>query len=264
MQTTSTHYTLGSAPVTGKGLEVSSANLQEGLADSVAAIVFDDAGRDVLRELVSGLGDTDFVGDNIEPLLQAAQEPEDWRVGEAIAESYLVRQCRCDFPWPDGRDERRPGSSLPGADLAGFQEDGTTIRFAFGEVKTSSSPANPPGVVHGRHGLQQQLEDLRDEKRIRDSLVCYLGHRAANATWRDRYRTAFTHYMQDSGNVRLYGILVRDVTPHEDDLRVRVERLGTGCPATTIMELIALYLPAGSVPTLSTTVVSLRRRGGDS
>jgi hypothetical protein len=77
--------------------------------------------------------------------------PEEWRVGEALAEAYLVAHRTCKFPWPDGRDARKAGSSLPGADLVGFQQHGGTDRFAFGEVKTSGEIRYPPGAMYVFH-----------------------------------------------------------------------------------------------------------------
>ena len=264
MRTSSTHYQLGSLPVTGAGLGVSAPELDAELGGETAALVFDDSGTRDLRELLDGLPDTQFSKDNLESLLNDTGAPEDWQVGEALAERYLTANRDCFFPWPDGRDERKRGSSLPGADLVGFQSSGGHERFAFGEVKTSSHAANPPGVVYGRHGLKQQMEDLRDRREVRDDLVRYLGHRAPNAAWRNRYQAAAGNYLNDTCSVRLFGLLVRDVTPHQDDLRARVSSLASGCPGATVIELTALYLPAGSIATLATKAVASRQTGGDS
>ncbi len=248
--------------MTGVGLGVSRERLDDALAGPVAAVVFDDAGTDEIAALLDGLVDTDFARENMDRLLADTRVPEDWRVGEGLAECFLVECRNCIFPWPGGRDERKRGSSLPGADLVGFHHDGLVDRFAFGEVKTSGAASYPPGNAYGRHGLKKQLEDLRDSVQVRDGLVLYLGHRAANASWRDRYRSAAALYLQDSGDVRIFGLLVRDVPPHEDDLRARVDRLGRGCPGRTVIELIAIYLPAGSIPTLAARVVAARGSGG--
>lgn len=262
MQITSTYYTLGAHPVTGVGIGVAADDLDAALAGSVAAAVFDDAGRDEVAALLGGLADTDFEKGNIEELLNSEQEPEDWRVGEAIAECYLAENRGCHFPWPDGRDERKRGSSLPGADLVGFHRDGQTERFAFGEVKTSTDEAHPPGAAYGRHGLKQQLEDLRDRRTIRDDLVRYLGHRATQATWTARFQAAATVYLRNPNEVRIFGLLIRDVTPHQDDLRARVTALGMNCPASTVIELLSVYIPQGRITSLSSQVMATRRQGG--
>ena len=36
---------------------------------------------------------------------------------------------------------------------------------------------HPPGNMYGRHGLKAQLEDLRNNEEIRNTLFVYLGHR---------------------------------------------------------------------------------------
>lgn len=232
------------------------------LAGPVAAIVFDDPGTADISALLEGLIDTDFSRDNLAALTERRQIPENWRAGEALAESFLVSGRSCEFPWPDGRDERRRGSSLPGADLVGFQQDGEDTRFAFGEVKTSREMVYPPSAVYGRHGLKQQLEDLKEKREIRDGLILYLAHRAVNASWQGRFRSAAAVYLRDTCDVRIFGILVRDVPPHEDDLRVRVERLGISCPQAMRIELIAVYLPSGRIETLATEVMRIRETGG--
>jgi hypothetical protein len=230
----------------------------------VSAAVFDDAGHGAIEALLEGVADTEFAQDALSTLLDDAREPEAWRVGEALAETYLTIHHNCNFPWPDGRDERKRSSSLPGADLVGFQRDGAQERFAFGEVKTSTERSYPPGAAYGRHGLKQQLEDLRDCRAIRDDLVKYLGHRAVSATWRGRYCAAAAVYLCDPSEVRIFGVLVRDVAPHEDDLRARVASLAKDCPAATWFELYALYLPMGRIENLGHQVMQHRKSRADS
>lgn len=263
MHISATHYTLGTHPVTGAGLGVAADDLDAALAGPIAEVVFDDAGHNEISELLVGLADTDFARDNLVALLNNEREPEDWRVGEALADHYLSTNHACYFPWPDGRDERKRGSSLPGADLVGFQRVGETDRFAFGEVKTSSENTYPPGVAYGRHGLKKQLEDLRDQQPIRNDLVKYLGHRAPRSTWQEQYRSAAEVYLRDPCEVRIFGLLIRDVSPQQQDLNARVNSLGQGCPDSTVINLFALYLPLGRIATLGATVMALRQQGGD-
>ncbi|MBN1404156.1 MAG: hypothetical protein JW942_06810 [Opitutales bacterium] len=259
---TSPFYTLGAYPVTGKGLSVSASEIDALLTGPVAAVVFDNDGRDEVAALLEGLADTDFAKENLETLLNGARQPEDWRVGEALAETFLTQNKACYFPWPDGRDERKRGSSLPGADLVGFHHDGQTERFAFGEVKTSAENAYPPSAAYGRHGLKQQLEDLRNCRTIRNDLVMYLAHRAVRASWATRFQAAAAVYLRDTHEVRIFGLLVRDVTPNHDDLRARVSTLGLNCPANTVIELLAIYLPQGRIATLGSQVMAAHQRGG--
>ena len=254
-------YTLGRPPVTGCGVAISDEELDSSLAGPVAEIVFDDEGIADLTSLIAGLSETEFSPEAIRGILSDSAEPENWRVGEALAESYLVHNKNCHFPWPDGRDERKAGSSLPGADLVGFHRDGECDRFAFGEVKTSSDRNYPPGAMYGQTGLKQQLEDLCNNQIIRQNLVKYLGHRAKNAVWKTQFQNAAGRFLKDSNDVRIFGAMVRDVPPHEDDLRVRVDKLGDGCPANIEMELLAIYIPENSISTLSEKVVQSRNGG---
>lgn len=144
----------------------------------------------------------------------------------------------------------------------GFGIDGDGDCFAFGEVKTSREERYPPGTMRGRTGLKKQLEDLRDRNAIRDDLVRYLGHRAGSASWLARFRRATKRYVGNPSDVQLYGVLVRDVEPHQDDLRARVDDLGAGCPEGTRIELLALYLPRESLEGIGEEMVA-RRAGGD-
>jgi hypothetical protein len=257
-------YTVGAAPCSGAGLSWTAADLDGAINGPVASIVFDDSGKADIGDLLSSLADTQFQRDGVARILANTEALEDWRVGEAVAESYLIEHREALFPWPDGRDERKRGSSLPGADLVGFRGAANDARFAFGEVKTSGENKYPPGAMFGRTGLKQQLEDLRDDRTIRDDLVAYLAHRALKSDWLDRYKCAATRYLANPSDVYVFGILIRDVEPHQDDLRVRVEKLSTGCPSGTVVELFAIYLPSGSIAQLGTKVIAARKSGGNS
>ena len=181
-----------------------------------------------------------------------------WRVGEAIAETYLTDHRSCYFPWPDGRDERKSRSSLPGADLVGFGVDRDGDCLAFGEVKTSSDRNYPPGVMYGSTGLKKQLEDLRDSESIRDDLLKYLTHRVTEAPWRERLENAGKRYLRNKSDVQLFGFLVRDVEPDQGDLKARVNALGSDRPAGTRIELLALYLPHANIEGIGDRVVAIR------
>ena len=255
-------YLLGKAPCSGVGLRWSGNELSAAMDGRVAAVLFDDEGKANIEDILAGLAETDFAQDGLRRVLEDPDEVEDWRVGEAIAETYLTDHRSCSFPWPDGRDERKSGSSLPGADLAGFGIDDNGDCLAFGEVKTSSERRYPPGAMYGRTGLKRQLEDLRDGEAIRDDLVKYLGHRAGSAPWRARFERAASRYLRNTSDIQLYGCLVRDVEPHQDDLRVRVGDLGTACPEGTRIELLALYLPQERLGGIGEEMIS-RRAGAE-
>lgn len=257
-------YTLGHPPVIGTGLAWSEQETEQAVTGPVASVVYDDAGTQALASLLSGLPETGFTRAKVLATLSQTAAVENWRVGEALAESYLVHHRNCHFPWPDGRDIRKSGSSLPGADLVGFQQNGGHHRFAFGEVKTSSEKKYPPGACYGETGLKQQLEDLRNDLGIRDDLVKYLGHRAANgAAWKDQFMDAAGRYFADKSDIRVFGLLVRDVPPHLDDVRVRISALAKGCPALMAIELLAIYLPESSIEKLG-ALAAQSRKGGNS
>jgi hypothetical protein len=253
-------YTIGNGQVFGCGISVSQDDLNTSLAGPIVEIVFDEEETTRLNSLIDGIPGTNFNPINIKRILTCHKIPEEWRVGEAIGEAYLVHHYFCYFPWPDGRDERKSGSSLPGADLVGFHQHGTTHRFVFGEVKTSSEGRYPPSLVKGRSkGLNKQLEDLQTKEKIRDDLVKYMWHRALTATWKNRFIEAFRRYISDSNDIQIFGILIRDVPPHRDDLRNSIAQLCHNCPQPMSVVLWAIYLPSGCISSLSTKVMNLRR-----
>lgn len=255
-------YSHGASPCLGTGRLWNEEELEAALSDQVSALAFDEEGNTDIEQLLAGVVEASFEQEQLAQALAAPEGVEDWRVGEAIAEAYLSEHRSCLFPWPDGRDERKSGSSLPGADLVGIKQDDQGSRFVFGEVKTSGEAKYPPGAVYGRTGLKQQLEDLRDKVSIRNDLFKYLGHRAKDATWRDRFKAASKRYLNNTSDIHLFGVLVRDVEPHVDDVRVRVDKLGNGCPAGTKVELLALYLPAGAIGSLAAQALATQEGGG--
>lgn len=228
------------------------------LSVPVVNIVFDDSGKEDIKTLLTGIDETGFEKGQIERILSDIKSLKNWRVGEALAESYLVHQRNCFFPWKSGRDERKSGSSLPGADLVGFQSNGNDDFFAFGEVKTSTDNQYPPGVMYGSTGLKQQLEDLKDDVKTKDTLIRYLAFRAQNPLWKDKFRRAIKNYMKSPTNVRIFGFMVRDVKPNKRDLHFGVKELSKNKHADMVIELLVLYLPPDSIGVLSSKVINSR------
>lgn len=243
-------YTADHPPVMARGYSFNDTELDDMLAD-VHVVLRDEAGSSEVETLLAGVATTEFANATLQQVLRSDRQPENWRVGEAIAESYLVEHRNCEFPWPGGRDLKNPDSSPAGTDLVGFQQlQGTPARFSFAEVKTSTHHAYPPSLMYSRHGLKQQLEDLRDSAAVKDGLIKYLGLHATGRPWGATYRQAASRYIHDRSNVTIFGLLVRDVNPNHLDCSGRANRLSQHCPALTVIELVALYLPAGSIPTL--------------
>lgn len=245
-------YATGGPPVEAEGLAFSEADLDIALTQRLPPILSDAIGTRLIQELIGGVINTAFASDRLQSALNTPRTMYDWQVGEAMAEAYLIDHRQCEFPWPSGRDLRNPEASPAGADLVGFQTINGGVRFAFGEVKTSTEDKWPPQVVTGRHGLSKQLEILRDSIAVKDHLAfVYLAHRAARASWKSRYRQAIIRYLAKDSDVSLFGFLVRDVGPKPKDLSSRTALLSKNCPPDTTIELRALYLPAGSIPSLA-------------
>lgn len=236
----------------------SAEELDAALAGPVSSVLFDDEGKANLEDILTGLAETSFAQEGLRRVLEVPDELEDWRVGEAIADAYLTEHRSCDFPWSDGRDEKKQRSSLPGADLVGFGRDSEGDCLAFGEVKTSSEGTYPPAAMYGRTGLKKQLEDLRDTRPIRDQLFRYLGYRAIRSSWQPRFQDAARRYLRNNADFQMFGFLVRDVEPSEDDIATRVHALGVDRPSETRIELLVLYLPSGSIDGIGKRSVELR------
>lgn len=251
-------YNQGIPPCTGIGLVWTEEELCEGIDGRVKEVLFDDDGKAQIEDIFSGQDDTGFVQDALRQVLNDPGYIEDWRVGEAIAEAYLVAHRDCIFPWPVIRDVRKSGSSLPGADLVGLGTDAGGYCLAFGETKTSGQAKYPPSVMYGPKGLKRQLEDLRDNKRIRTDLFRYLAFRSIEASWKQHFEAAGERYLKNSSDVMLFGMLVRDVPPNGDDLRARVHKLSENCPNGTRIELIAIYLPDGCIDGLGKAALAKR------
>ena len=111
-------------------------------------------------DLVNSLQDTGFDKMLIMQKIFPNDTKESWEIGEAYAQAYAESNLSAIIPWGITRDIKKPGSSLPGADIIGLYRHDSGTYFLFGEIKTSSDKNCPPGVMYGEHGLKNQLEDL--------------------------------------------------------------------------------------------------------
>lgn len=261
-------YNVDCLPVIARGVSYTKEQLDILLEGPVKNILQDTVGHSELGTLLAGVATTEFEQVGVEELLKSGAEPEDWFVGEAIAETYVVEKGNCVFPWPGSRDLKNPESSPAGADLTGFQEiDSKELpyRFVFGEVKTSNECQWPPQAMYGRTGLKNQLEGLRDSRQVKDALVKYLGFHALNSTWCEMFKSAVKRYLSSgSEDIAIFGVMVRDVPPQKKDLEYRASALAENCPAATKIELYALYLPLNSIETLSGRAMAALHAGGGS
>lgn len=254
-------YIVDANPVIARGVTYDDSELDEALGGPVAGALWDNAGTTSLNDILAGLSSTEFEDQNINRILSVTTTPQDWQVGEALAQCFLTEHRECQFPWNAQRDLKNPSASAAGCDLVGFQlvsNDPDSHRFAFGEVKTSTEEKWPPGVWSGEHGLRKQLEGLRDSTSVKDALVKYLGHHAKGSDWLSLFQTAAKRYISSPSDVSLFGMLIRDVTPRPEDLARRAQDLAEHCPNDTSIELRAMYLPIKCIDTMPQRAMRLR------
>jgi len=192
------------------------------------------------------LATTGMATEYVERLLKAVPEPKGWEIGEALAECALRSDSgrEIHWPWNAVRDRRTPRASLPGADLVGFYREDESVLLVFGEVKTSSDANTPPGVMSGGSGMAWQLEQSATRLDIHHALLKWLHARCGETVYRDLYEKAVARYLTSGGtDLLLVGVLIRDTTPSEQDLKARGQLLAATLPAPTRVELIAWYLP---------------------
>lgn len=255
-------YNLDYSHVKSRGVCYSPLELDDSLEGPVSTVLSDGEGTDQLEINLSSIADTDFEAENVKRIISSKKKPENWRVGEALAESYLVGHRSCFFPWPSSRDQKNANSSPTGADIVGFQETGDQdSRFAFGEVKTSGQDAYPPSVINGPNGLKQQLKNLCEDKNTKDDLVRYLGFHVNGSLWKQHFKDAFKRYIKNTEDVSLFGFMVRDVKPNAHDLHNITNELASIASPPISIELLALYLPIGSIENLSSKVMSANIEG---
>ncbi len=182
----------------------------------------------------------------LEKLLRAVPEPEDWEVGEALAECVLTHDATLQvcWPWNTVRDRRTPRASLPGADLVGFCHTEDGVLLLFGKVKTSSDASTPPNVMYGKGGMPWQLEEAATRLDIQHALLLWLRTRCLVPEHVDLFRAATRKYLASEGKeMLLVGILLRDTTPDERDVRSRATTLAGKLLSPTRIEIQAWYLP---------------------
>jgi hypothetical protein len=198
---------------------------------------------EVIAEL-QALATTEMASETIHDLLASQEPPVAWEVGEALAEVLLEVHHHAVWPANSVRDRKTPKASLPGADLVGFVETPGGAKLLFGEVKTSSDVNSPPGVVYGRSGLINQLDNLARQTRLHFALLKWLKCRCITPEHIAMYKEAAARYVASRGcDVRLMGCLMRDTPPNELDLKARALALSGNLTSPTGVKLIAWHLP---------------------
>lgn len=214
------------------------------LQGAVKARVTDAEFEDSLAEDLQALVTTQMGSETLTAILTAPNAPLDWEIGEAMAECLLEQEFEACWPWNENRDRKTPRASLPGADVVGFVGEGESVTFLFGEVKTSSDQNHPPGVMAGRSGLAHQIDALASSLEINASLLRWLYARCKNTDHWPKFQVACERYFASAGtDVTLVGVLLRDTSPHEDDLRTRSQAIAALNQDFPKMRLDAWYVP---------------------
>lgn len=230
-----------------EGLKLS--DLQEFIAylqNTVLPRFNDEEGDTELLREIESLESTDFAKETLRDLVNSStNQPEDWEIGEALAECLLADRYGIIWPWNMSRDSRNPLSSDQGADMVGMVEEGRNIRFLFGEVKISQQNESPPTVTAGKNGIIKQLERLASEMHLHKQLVRWLFHRCQHCPQlMDKYKRALADFGETNrGNAYLFGVLLRDTTPSEMDLKNRAIALSNNLTDRNKARLDAWYLP---------------------
>ena len=216
----------------------------EYLSSTVASRLEDtEQGKDFEADM-RALASTGVATDTLEDLLQTEPARKPWEVGEALAECVLEEGRGVTWPWNMERDKRTPKVSLPGADIVGFLVEDDDIYMALGEVKTSFDAKRPPEVLYGRGGMITQLDRLAREPAIHLSLLKWLYARCKSTIFWPMYQQATARYLRSGGReIVLFGLLMRDMDPHEHDIQGRAQSLASQVVAPTRVELTAWHLP---------------------
>ena len=221
-------------------------DLDSFMCGEVADRLHDSEGRSEFKAHLRGLALTDFGKASLEAVLGAeTPEERDWAVGEALAEALLTRTHGVQWPWNMERDKRNPKASLPGADIVGFIPLGPRFRLALGEVKTSAEPSSPPQVMSGRSWhIGHQIDTLAADLGIIYQLLKWLQPRCKGTGFEPAFNSSVEDYL-NSGNrsATLFGVLIRDTSVNELDLKGRGTALGATVPAPALCILMAVYLP---------------------
>ncbi len=216
------------------------------LQGQVRSRLDDQEETESLNRQLRGLDLTTMGKEGLEEVLTAqTTENRPWAAGEALAEAYLIETENIVFPWNIERDKRNPSSSLSGADLVGFIAEGTSYRFALGEVKTSSEQACPPQIMSRRPGhMGHQIDSLASDMTIIYQLIRWLHSRTIGSEFEQAFKCSSTSYFNSGRkSIVLFGILIRDTSPNERDLSICGNKLRQRLTQPTQCKLIALYLP---------------------
>ena len=226
-----------------EGVSFRNDNFSAFLKQTISPIYKDEEYNCQMKEIAIEM--TGFDSENLQAVFDEMPKVSNFRIGELVAEKIVESRYNAKFTYNSDRDLKNLKSNNTGADLVGFieMEDGA-INFLFGEVKTSEEEKTPPGVMYGATGMIDQLTDLSIKQDKIKSLVKWLFikcHSDKDLTVQRYIKEAMSFYAKDRGNIRLIGVLVRDTSPNELDLKNRYEDLKSKINGQRNVQLLAVY-----------------------
>lgn len=238
-------YSGNVAPVSWRDRRVADVDRFKAYAKSRAVPRLIDAEEQAEFEAdLSALATTDYATDTLVSLLRNAPQPQCWELGESLAETLLEDEHGVRWPWNHARDKRTPKASLPGKDLIGFIESGAGFALLFGEVKTSSDSGTPPKLMYGPDGMISQLAEAACERPEQFCLLKWLSRRCKHTELWAHFEQAVSRFLNSRGSdIVIWGVLVRDTSPNERDLKARAAALAAKVPNVKRVELDAWYFP---------------------
>lgn len=216
------------------------------LKDTVKCRLYDDEITKPFESELKALATTNMGSEIITEILALECCKEDWEIGESLAECLVMDSHKIELPWNSERDKKTPKASLPGADIIGFIKAPSSEEYylAIGEVKTSWDVNVPPGVVYGRSGMIHQIDNLVHSLAIQTQILKWLRVRCINTEFWQIYQSAVSNYINSKGKaIFLFGVLIRDTSPDELDLKNRAISLADKIHTPMSLDLIAWYLP---------------------
>lgn len=216
---------------------------KEFLKEVVSPSITDTKYNEKLRTLAIEM--TGFETDNLNHIFANRPRITNWRIGEILAEEIVASRYNARFFYNSDRDLKNLNSNQTGADLVGFIElDNGAVQFLFGEVKTSSENNVPPGVMYSETGMIEQLKGLANSDSKKAMLVKWLFIKCStcqDGIVKSDIKKAITNYVQDK-NICLIGVLVRDTSPDENDLKARSKNLHNDIKCKEVRtQLLAVY-----------------------
>ena len=218
------------------------------LKTKVSSKYYDLEGTASLVKDFSSMDETGFSKEILEEILSINPDLKDWKIGECIAECYLEDDHKVRFHYASSSDAKNPEGNLHGADIVGFSELNDETVFVFGEVKTSKDKKSPPGVLYGSSGMIYQLEKIKNDDTIKESLVRWLAVKISDKNDDDPFRidvknATRTYLNSDKKKLKLVGVLIRDTVSNPNDLKSGYEQFIQNMNPAMFLNLSAIYFP---------------------